>query len=720
MLRKGQKELVELYRKGYCAIPAIPGGGKTYALTQWAVKVISEGLQGSGKVLIVTYMNSAAKNFKRRIGEELDKLGITSNKSYFVSTIHSLCLQIIKDKPDGVMLSDEFETIEGTAQINIIREAIIEWKRRGNNKKIYEYFVDESYVQRYGWEKANDEWQKSFVSVMNSAISDFKSQGISPIEAIKMTKGLNAVSLLRISAEIYVEYEKKLRYRGKIDFNDMLYKAKYILETDKAILEKYRKKYPYVCEDEAQDSNKLQSDILELIAGKDGNFLRVGDSNQAILGTFTSSDPTLFRDFCENSKVTVYNITKSSRNTKQIIDLANAFVHYVRENHPVDDCRESLVPQYIETVDLDDEFPNPVINEDGAFIGYFDKKEDEFEGLANEAMNLVNKYPDKTTAILMPKATQLASIMKILDEKKVKYESVENTSIKRNKTLVELGLLLQFIGLPEKNENLVELLKEVFIDEECDGRDELLEFLIDYPIEKIFYPMAGGIRLKDISSEIRESDAWKRFNEVMPLLKDLLEFPPAMAEKLVLYISERLEFNREEKAIAQKVSSSIRFMMVDNPRLKLTDISEELLKPKNMFNYFANLVYELKGYEAKKGVVALSTYHKAKGLEWDNVLLGGITSGDFPVTLQDKFMGDCYCLKDEYKNPLIFFKAEMNKLRGNNQELSRLSKLETIAERTRLLYVGITRAKERIYLSSVKNKFVKPSKYMEELEKILI
>ena len=78
MLRKGQKELVELYRKGYCAIPAIPGGGKTYALTQWAVKIISEGLQGKGKVLIVTYMNSAAKNFKRRIGEELNKLGINT------------------------------------------------------------------------------------------------------------------------------------------------------------------------------------------------------------------------------------------------------------------------------------------------------------------------------------------------------------------------------------------------------------------------------------------------------------------------------------------------------------------------------------------------------------------------------------------------------------------------------------------------------------------
>jgi len=720
MLRKGQKELVELYRKGYCAIPAIPGGGKTYALTQWAVKIISEGLQGKGKVLIVTYMNSAAKNFKRRIGEELNKLGISSNKSYFVSTIHSLCMQIIKDKPDGVMVTDEFEIIEGYLQTNLIRDSVYEWKRRGNNKRIYEYFVDEYMVERYGWEKYGKKWEDDFVNVVRTAISDFKSEGVSPIEAVKMTKDLGAVSLLRISAEIYIEYEKRLRYRGMLDFDDMLYKAKYILENDKGILDKYRKKYTYVCEDEAQDSNKIQTEILSLIAGGEGNFLRVGDSNQAITGTFTNSDPKLFRDFCENPKVTVYNITKSSRNTKQIIDLANSFVRYVRECHPVQECRDSLVPQYIETVDADDEFPNPVIDGDGAFIGYFDKPEEEYESLVNEAVNLINKYPDKTTAILMPSAYHFTQIMKLLDNRKVKYESLDNNSVKRNETLVKLGLMLKFIGLPEKNENLVELLKEVFIDEECQGREELLNFLSDYPVEKLLYPMAGGIRIKDINQEIRESDAWKQFNEVMPLLKDLLEFPPAMPEKLILYISEKLDFNREEKAIAQKVSSSVRFLMIDNPRLKLTDIAEELLRNKNMFNYFANLVFELKGYEAKKGVITLSTYHKAKGLEWDNVFLGGITSGDFPVTLQDKFKGDCNYLKQEYRNPLIFLRSEMNKLKGNDIELSRLSKLETISERTRLLYVGITRAKERIYLSAVKNKFTRPSKYMEELEKILI
>lgn len=72
-LRKGQKELVERYRGGKCAIAAIPGGGKTHCLSLWAVEMITHGYHKPGKILIVTYMNSAVNNFKQRISAELQK-----------------------------------------------------------------------------------------------------------------------------------------------------------------------------------------------------------------------------------------------------------------------------------------------------------------------------------------------------------------------------------------------------------------------------------------------------------------------------------------------------------------------------------------------------------------------------------------------------------------------------------------------------------------------
>ena len=196
-----------------------------------------------------------------------------------------------------------------------------------------------------------------------------------PSEAVEKTKVLPATSLLKVAAGIYGEYERKLRRKGLIDFEDMLLKAKYILENDEAVLNKFRKRYTYVCEDEAQDSNRIQTEILTLIAGEKGNFLRVGDSNQAIMTTFANSDMKLFKEFCSGEGKKVFHIVESSRNTKQIIDTANSFVDYVINCHPTKECREALLPQYIQTVSKEDDFPNPVVDGDGVFYAKCAKKE---------------------------------------------------------------------------------------------------------------------------------------------------------------------------------------------------------------------------------------------------------------------------------------------------------------------------------------------------------
>lgn len=715
MLRSGQKELVETYRGGYCGVPAIPGGGKTFALTQWAVEVLTEGINLPGKILIVTYMTSAANNFKQRIGLELEKRGINS-RDYYVSTIHSLCLQIIKEKPDLVGINSEVEVIEAFQKEALIKDAVMTWKRDEVNKKLYIYYLDEMKLAKDGYDKISKKWDLSFCKLISTAVSDFKTNEISPKEAIERTKVLPDVSLLKVAAKIYYEYDKRLKRRGMIDFEDMLSKAKFILENDNAILKKYRRKYTFVCEDEAQDSNKLQTDILSLIAGENGNFLRVGDSNQAITATFANSDMKLFKEFCERDDVKVFHITQSSRNTKQIIDTANRFVKYVRELHPEEECRGSLLPQYIETVSEDDEFPNPVVEGEGVFYSEFSKKQDEFEAIANKCEELLSKFPDKTTAVLMPSSYKVSEIIKLLDARKIPYDYLDNSSAKRNLTLVRLGSVIDFISKPYDNDKLINVIK-VFINEDTDGIDLLLEYLKYIEIEEVFYPISGEINELDIPFELRNSTSWDEFLIIKEKLKDFLEFPFTVYEKLVLYIAEKLNFSREEMAIAQKVASGIKFLMEENLRYKLSDLAFELLEPKNSFNYFANLVWELKGYEAKKGVVTLATYHKSKGLEWDNVLLGSLTADDFPTSVKDSFKDDLPYLKDACKNPLAMIKKDFATILGDdiNRNFSKEAKIDIISERARLLYVGITRAKERLFISGVRNYKTKISRYFDFL-----
>lgn len=108
--------------------------------------------------------------------------------------------------------------------------------------------------------------------------------------------------------------------------------------------------------------------------------------------------------------------------------MANYFVRYVRESHPVLECRESLLPQYIEPVDEKDDMPNPKIDEYGIKAAVFDSWVDEARAVVNRASYMLKKHPDKTIAILVPSSWRMRVVLNMLDDEKIPYEHLENTS----------------------------------------------------------------------------------------------------------------------------------------------------------------------------------------------------------------------------------------------------------------------------------------------------
>lgn len=723
-LRKGQKELVEQYRGGYCGVPAIPGGGKTYCLTMWACEIISQGFHKPGKILIVTYMNSAVNNFKQRINEELKKRGITSTRDYHVTTIHGLCLQIIREKPDLVMADDEFDVLDGVKRAYILNTVIDEWKK--DNYDLFKLYLKEEGVSANRFLENQKQWQRNMCSIVGNIISEFKSAGIGPSESQKICASLDESSILKWAADMYLIYDRKLKSNGLFDFDDMLQHSLRLLKDDADLLSRYRRRYTYICEDESQDSNPVQNSVLRLIAGENGNFLRVGDSNQSIMSTFTNSDFTLFRDFCSSPGTTTYNITQSNRSTIDIINLANHFTYYVTHNHPTPQCRSSLLEQYIEPVAEDEESRNPVIGEYGISAGIFNSWNAEVAGITAKILELVRRYPDKTIAVLSPNSYKVDDFVKSIKSKGIPYEELDNESEERTRPLRKLGRTIDFIAMPENNDKFCDFVNEVILPRQCGNTDNLTNFLLKFPPEELLYPMGGGINRSRIPDDVLNSEAWKILEDDLELIRQLLEFPVTVVEKLILFIAEKLEFNREERAVAQKVASDVRYLMSQNPRWRLADLAVELNNPKNIFNMFAGIVWELKGYKPQPGVVTISTYHKAKGLEWDTVFLTGINNADFPAELTDRFIGEYKYLKEEFKNPLATAKAELHTLLGREQETDplTLSKIETISERARLLYVGITRARERLFLSAFRpdegkrSEFL-PSRYIYELKKFI-
>ena len=106
----------------------------------------------------------------------------------------------------------------------------------------------------------------------------------------------------------------------------------------------------------------MQERILRLLTGPEGNWVRVGDPNQAIYETFTTASPHFLLDFRKETGVLAPNLAESGRSTKSIIGLANHLISWTREAHPVRELREALTLPYILPTQPGDPQPNPKIS----------------------------------------------------------------------------------------------------------------------------------------------------------------------------------------------------------------------------------------------------------------------------------------------------------------------------------------------------------------------
>ena len=704
-LRPGQDEVAE-YREGYMAVPAVPGAGKTTVLAYLAADLISEGAQGRGKLLIVTYMNSAVANFRARIGDYLEKRGLSRNRGYEVRTLHSLALNIIKEKPEFLLINNEFRMVDPAMKGRIIREVLDDWFYN-NPKKSLEYF---SYYQgEAGFNRAEERWkERDFFNFVKTMISFLKIRGVNREKSLDLKNNIDDKSYLNWALSIFEKYDRVLHEKGMLDFDDLIINSLNLLKKDDKLRKRLSQKYTYVFEDEAQDSNEVLSKILKLLAGKNGNLVRVGDSNQSIMGTFTSADPQVFRSFINSDDVVEKDILYSSRSTVDIIKLDNFLVKWTNESHPEKECRKALDEKYIHAVDEDDLAPNPTT--EGYTIGYktFATSKKEIDKISNRAAKHIVNNPDQTLGLLVPSNYVVDEIAERLQNFDVEIEKVNSSLDEKIKTITDIRSILNYLAVPHNKKYLHVTFNEVLIPYYFD-EDEDLKFiesiLKEYSLEELIYPISG--------SEILESKIAKKIPEnyrniFIKIIEELkywieasVELPP---DELILFLAERLKLSEEELAIAQNMALTVRSELNIYPHWKLKDIADEFSRLQDTFEQFARKIYERKGFEPKKGVITVTTMHKAKGLEWDTVFLMFLTNDYYPSTVEDKFKGEYYYLQDEYSNPGAIARAELHSyLDGSGDENPRhKARIEHINERLRLLYVGITRAEKNLFLSAHK------------------
>ena len=696
--RPGQKEVLE-YRGGQLAVPAVPGAGKTTVLAHLAAELIADVLDNDQKILIVTYMNSAVANFRKRIGDFLAQKGLPRSRGYSVKTLHSLALGIIKDKPEARLINQDFELIESGKRYRWIKDLCRKWA--GENSGLLKNFFNLE-KNNYQFDKYLKKWEEEdFPAFVASMISYFKLKLLEGEELKNMIKysNLKSVNILTPAAEIFAEYEFRMAQEGLLDFDDLVQQSLKMLKEDPEFTKRIASQYAYIFEDEAQDSNQAQEEMLYLLAGENNNLVRVGDSNQAITGTFTLSDPDIFRSYCKKEDVEVETMAVSSRSSQEIIDLANYLVDWSQEEFSEREI-EPLEKKYIKPAAADDPAPNP--NPEGYRIGSkaFKDWKTEKKFIARQSLRKAKENNKQTTAVLMPTGWQLEEIAREINALGGEFQIAGSSS--SDAFLTELEVVLKFLTSPASADNLKLLFAEVFGRDKPELNQLLEDVLENRENQDIIFPLSG-LNRDNFELEFRKKEGFEEFfkslTQIQGWLEASMELPP---DELVLFLAERIELTGKKLALAQNLALEFGRLLKENPAWRLDQLTAELPEIRDRIRQFAETLTEMEGFEAKPNQVTLSTLHKAKGMEWDTVFIGSLTSSYFQHDNDDYFMGEKFYLNEEIKNPKASARSELEYVLNEKKErnVDYKARQELIAERVRLLYVGITRARRNLFLST--------------------
>jgi len=622
--RDDQKPVLE-YTNGKMAISAVPGAGKTTILLALIIKLLERGINPSN-IFVMTYMESAARNFRERIKSVQED----SSELPYISTIHGLALRILKENGnfERLGLNSNFDICDDTQKARIIRDV---------NKKI----------------KIEDKEQNDFIQ----GLSVFKIGRGSFNNLKKRDKKLEKFKVF------FSEYQRILNENNLIDYDDILLMSVKLLEENEDIRNYYQNICHYIIEDEAQDSSSVQQSLINMLSGKYNNLIRCGDINQAITTTFTNADVKGFREFIETSQQVSMNC--SQRCCEDVWKLANTILLNSEQEAETKDAFYHILMQPVEG-------RNP-ISENAVTFQIFETPQEEQNYILKEIKNYFKHNPKATAGILVRNNRQVNEWTNYINNSGLKCitrsECLEQKAIFR-----VIFAVLKMIQNPFDNYNIADNYKTL--------------------AELGFYKLKYTEEIKKYETPFIKIDSDK-LNEksLVQFQWDLnywLSFSHYTADELAIKIGLYYFSGEIEKSNVYLISTLIKRLEFETNNLstiieRLNDLSKR--SSLSGFKFFSEEDENDKGIF--EGKVQVMTLHKSKGDEFDMVFLPEMTERNLTI--------DFHKLK--YK--ISDFMEQLKALNPNYKIKSEFElKQELIAENLRLLYVAITRAKRKLYITT--------------------
>ncbi|NLB72136.1 MAG: ATP-dependent helicase [Chloroflexi bacterium] len=725
-LRPSQKKVLE-YQKGLMGISAVPGSGKTFTLSHLAVKLIlSASMEPEQEILVVTFSNSAADNFSTRIGEKLHASGLLEGFGYRVRTLHGLANDIIRERPELVGLSRDFNIID-EAETNDILKDLVAVAMEAHYDYLFN-LISEDFNEK----KQADIYRKEMPGLLQNLATNWiktvKDEQISLVQLQDWLSDSHSNPLLNICLEIYKGYQAALNYRGAIDFDDLIRYANECLDSDVNLCNQLQRRWLYVLEDEAQDSSKLQQSILEKIVGKNGNWVRVGDPNQAIYESFTTADPNLLKQFIAREHVRSIDLPVSGRSARSIINLANSMIEWVESEHPNFSVRDALSQPFIQPTSPHDPQANPPSLPGNIEIAAEAMTaEQELIFITKRVKEWLELNPESTIAVLTFVNKRASEIINHLKAHKVPVsDALMKVPEETRNSAGAISLILKSVLDPTHAGHLGTSF-EVFYRHLTESDHD--------PVRKGFTTSDPGAKevIKATSSLIKALKftevylyppdyEWKQaFNgeELSDTQLELLHtYRQAVVrwhraailplDQLILVIAQDLVLQSSEIALIHKLSGLINTLSQNNPHWSVLDLLQQLIDISKNDRAFGTFSPKNDGFnpELYKGQVVIATMHKSKGLEWDKVFLTSANNYDYPSgDAGDVYTGEKWFiegkrnLEAELLYDLDALKTEKNGGMMLRQYDKQTARDDIVRDRLRLFYVGLTRARKSLTIS---------------------
>jgi DNA helicase II / ATP-dependent DNA helicase PcrA len=720
--RPKQQEILA-YTGGKMGVAAVPGSGKTETLSQLAAQIINSGaLDSRQEVLIVTLVNSAVDSFYQRVSKLVKERGLLPHVGYRVRTLHGLAHDIVRERPALVGLADDFQIVDERAASEVLDEATAAWLR-GHPFALDGYLDDAVEPAKQDWIRRDP--LLTLVKDTAIAFTRLAKDLQLPPEALRerLAGQEGALPLAEMGAAIYADYQRALAYRGAVDFDDLIRLALRALESDEALAARLRERWPYILEDEAQDSSRLQERILRTLAGPGGNWVRVGDPNQAIFETFTTASPEHLRRFLSEEGVAAQDLPNSGRSTLSIIALANHLIDWTNQAHPEPAARDALAPPHIEPTPPGDPQANP--SDDPAAVFLMSTKfspEGEIRAVADSLARWLPNNPDATVAVLVPRNQRGFELVDALRSREIPaVDSLLRSTLTTRQAAGALANLLLYLADPTaaaKLARVYEVWRRDLRDEEDQEAwsevQQISRLLRGIErVEDFVWPRAGRDWLAEaeIDDDLRKH--LEAFRALVQRWQGVVLLP---IDQAILALGQDLFSEPGDLALAHKLAVSLQQMAEQRPEWRLPDLANELTGIARNERRFLGFSEEDSGFDPNKykGQVVIATMHKAKGLEWDRVYLMSVNSYDFPSGQPyDQYIAEKWFVRQSRQvqtgGPLNLQAealAQLEILAGRADladyvegEASRLARLDYARERLRLLYVGITRAKRELIIT---------------------